>query len=224
MLYTIFLITAVVGGTVMLCQFMLTVLGLSDGDAEIGDVDAGDFGGDADVGDFDVDADLDVDGDHQTSMHHAADADVDHPASARIFQVLSFRAIVAALTFFGLGGLWSSAKGYSDTVSVMIATLAGAAALYGMYRLMKALYSFQSSGNLNIRNAIGKPAKIYIPVPASGGGKGKVQMTVQGRTMEFEAMTDDDQPLETGANVVVKRIVGSDLVHVTREVQETVDV
>ena len=221
MLYTLFLLTAIIGGTVMICQFLLTVMGLGDSDAEIGDGDVGDFGADADVGDFD--ADMDVDGEHHTTIHHAADADVDHPASARIFQVLSFRAIVAALTFFGLGGLLASARGFSPTLSVLIATLAGAVALYGMYRLMKAIYSFQSSGNVNIRNAVGRAARIYIPVPASGAGKGKVQMTVQGRTMEYEAVTDDDQPLETGANVVVKRVIGNDLVKVAREVEQPVE-
>ncbi len=228
MLYTIFLFTALIGGTVMVCQFLMTMLGLSDADGGFGDVDGGDFG--ADVGDFDaaadvdIDADFDVEGDHQTSMHHAADADVDHPASARLFQVLSFRAVVAALTFFGLGGLGALSKGYSPTIALMIAALAGCTALYGMYRLMKAIYSFQSSGNVNLRNAVGRAAKIYVPVPASGDGKGKVLLTVQGRTMELEAVTDEPQNLSTGEDVVVEHIIGDDVVKVARRTAATMEV
>ena len=215
MLDTLFLITAVVGGTVMFCQFLMTVVGLGDDGADFAD---GDVGGDmaVDAGDFDAGGDVDVEGDHHTSIHHAADADVDHPDSSWLFQVLSFRTVVAALTFFGLGGAWSSSSGHSQTVSLLIALTAGGGAMYGMYRLMKAIYGFQSSGNVDIRNTIGQPAKIYIPVPPSGDGKGKIQISVQGRTMEYEAVSDDTETLSTGVNVVVKAVVGSDVLKVVR--------
>ena len=214
MLNTLFLIAAVVGGTIMVCQFLLTMLGLGDSDAEFGE--AGDFEVDAggDVGDFDAD------GDHHTTIHHAADADVDHIGSSRLFQVLSFRSVVAAIAFFGLGGLGGASMGYSPAITVAIASIAGLAALYGMYSVMNLLYSMQSSGNVDIRNALGKPATIYIPVPAAGGGKGKVQVTVQGRTMEYEAITEDNEPLSTGENVVINRILSSDVVMVEREQEE----
>lgn len=215
MLDTLFLIAAVVGGTVMVCQFLLTMLGLGDDGADFADGDvAGDIG--VDAGDFSGDVDVDMDGDHHTPIHTAADADVDHPGSSWLFQVLSFRTIVAAITFFGLGGAWSASSGHAPGLSLLVALAAGFAAMYAMYRLMKAIYNLQSSGNVDIRNAIGQPAKIYIPVPASGTGKGKIQVTLQGRVMEYEAITDDEQTLKTGENSVVESVVGSDIVKVTR--------
>ena len=53
MLDTLFLMAAVVGGTVMVCQFLMTMLGLGDDGADFGG--DGDIGGDVgvDVGDFD---------------------------------------------------------------------------------------------------------------------------------------------------------------------------
>jgi hypothetical protein len=219
MLDMLFLIAAVVGGTVMVCQFLLTMLGLGDDGTDIGD---GDVGGDVgvDAGDFDAagdfDGDFDIDGDHHTAMHHAADADIDHPGSTWLFQMLSFRTVVAALTFFGLGGAWSSSSGHGAAQSLAIGVLAGTAAMYGMYRLMRAIYDLQSSGNVDIRNAVGKPAKIYIPVPPVGTGKGKIQITLQGRTMEYEAVSDATETLSTGENVVVENVIGSDIVKVMR--------
>ncbi len=215
MLDTLFLMAAVVGGTVMVCQFLMTMLGLGDDGADFGD---GDVGGDVgvDVCDFDGGGDMDIDGDHHTPIHHAADADVDHPGSSWLFQVLSFRTVVAALTFFGLGGAWSSSSGHAPALSLVVALAAGGAAMFGMYHLMKMIYNFQSSGNVDIRNAVGQPAKIYIPVPSAGEGKGKVQVTLQGRTMEYEAITDDDEKLNTGENVIVEAVVGSDIVKVMR--------
>jgi len=209
MLDTLFLIAAVVGGTVMVCQFLMTMLGLGDDGADFAD---GDVGGDMDV---DI-VDIDVDGDHHTPIHHAADADVDHPGSSWLFQMLSFRTVVAALTFFGLGGAWSSSSGHQPALSLLIALGAGGAAMVGMYQLMKAIYNLQSSGNVDIRNAIGQPARVYIPIPAAGGGKGKVQVTLQGRTMEYGAVTDDDETLKTGETVVIEDVLSSDVVKVMR--------
>jgi len=204
MLDALFLIAAVVGGTVMVCQFLLTMLGLGDDGADFAD------------GEIGADAGMDVDGDHHTPIHDAAEADVDHPGSTWLFQILSFRTIVAALTFFGLGGAWSSSSGHGAVQSLIIAMTAGGAAMYGMYRLMRAIYDLQSSGNIDIRNAIGQPATIYIPVPAAGTGKGKVQITLQGRTMEYEAVSDNGETLKTGENVVVEDVLSNDLVKVMR--------
>jgi hypothetical protein len=157
-----------------------------------------------------------VDGDHHTPIHTAADADVDHPGSSWLFQVLSFRTIVAAVTFFGLGGAWSASSGHEAAVSLLVALASGFAAMYAMYRLMRAIYNLQSSGNVDIRNAVGQPAKIYIPVPPSGAGKGKVQVTLQGRTMEYEAVSGEAETLPTGETVVVDAVVSSDVVRVVR--------
>ena len=59
-------------------------------------------------------------------------------------------------------------------------------------------------------------AKIYIPVPSAGEGKGKVQVSLQGLIMEYEAITDDDEKLSMGENVIVEAVVGSDIVKVMR--------
>lgn len=204
MLDTLFLFAAIIGGTVMVCQFLMTMLGLGDDGADFGDADVG------------APTDLDIDGDHHTPIHQAADADVDRPGSSALFQVLSFRTIVAAVTFFGLGGAWSSSSGHGAVPSLVVATAVGFAAMYGMYWLMRTIYGFQSSGNVDIRNAIGQAAKIYVPVPAAGGGKGKATVTLQGRTMEYEAITDETELIKTGEDVIIDNIVSSDVVKVSR--------
>ena len=73
---TVYLVCAVVGGTVLVCQFVMTLLGLG------GDHDAG--------GDHDVAHD---------AGHHEAGHDHD---SSWLVGVLTFRTLVAALAFFGV--------------------------------------------------------------------------------------------------------------------------
>ena len=211
MLDTIFLISAVVGGTIMVCQFLLMCLGM-------GDDGSGDFGGDADVGDFGADADLTADGidvadaDHHTSWSQAGDADIGHPDASRIFEILSFRSIVAAITFFGFAGKAALASGASESKAFYIGLAAGAVALYSVYWLMKQIYKLRSDGNENIHNAVGQPASVYVAIPGENNGMGKIHLVIQNRTVEYQAVTEHSDTLKSGDQVVVVDILGPDKV------------
>src|SRR5262245_20646233 len=82
---TIYLICALGGGTLLVCQVVLGLLGFGHHE----DVGAGDH-------------DVHDSGDHHGSDHHDA-----HHTSWFV-GVLTFRSIVAAVTFFGLTGLAAS--------------------------------------------------------------------------------------------------------------------
>ncbi len=240
MLHMIFLAAAVVGGTVMVCQFLLTLFGMGDHGGDAGGDFHGDMGGDfhgdmagdfhGDVGDVSGDfhgdvgdvADVDATGGHHTPIHAAADADYQHPNSSWLFGVLSFRTLVAAAAFFGISGEAALSAGYAPATSLIIAMIVGLAAMYSMYLLMRAISRLSSSGTERIRNALGRPATVYVPIPAAEEGVGKVQLSMQNRIVEYQAVTDDDQPLATGEAVEVVAITGSDIVKV-RRVKETVD-
>lgn len=211
MLSTIYLIAAVVGGTVLVCQFVLTLMGLGDDGVDMGDAAFdGDLPGDA------------VHGgavDHHTTLSEAADGEFQHPDSSWLFGVLSFRTLVAASAFFGAAGSAALAAGFSQLTSLIVAALVGLGAMYGMYGLMRLIAGLKSSGNERIRNALGRPATVYIPIPASRKGAGKVQLSMQNRIVEYQAVTEDDEPLKTGQSVQVVGIVGSDVVKVRRAAQ-----
>src|SRR6186997_2035131 len=93
---TFFLLCAVVGGTILICQFVLTLVGLG-----------GEHG--FDVG-HDVGHDFAGDSGHAASGAHAGGDDGSgHDAahqhgSSWIFAAISFRTLVAAIAFFGLIG------------------------------------------------------------------------------------------------------------------------
>ncbi|MBX3424914.1 MAG: NfeD family protein [Pirellulales bacterium] len=200
MLDICFLTAAIIGGTVMACQFLMSVIGLGgDGfDGDLSGGDAGAAGGDiADLGDL-------------------SDGDLHHPDSTWLFGVLSFRSIVAALAFFGFSGLTLRAADFGPTASLFAAVLTGLAAMFGMYYVMRAIMRLASSGNENIMNAVGEHATVYIPVPAARAGLGKVQLTMQNRIVEFAAVTDDSEPIRTGTAVEVVAVNGHDTLEVTR--------
>jgi hypothetical protein len=61
-----------------------------------------------------------------------------------------------------------------------------------------------SKGNLDPQRAVGSPARVYLRIPGKNTGRGKITVSIQGRTMEFVAFTQGDE-LPTGSEC---RIVG----------------
>jgi hypothetical protein len=122
----------------------------------------------------------------------------------------------AAVTFFGLAGKTTLAYGYSPLGSLVLATLAGLAAMYIVYWLFKQVYKLQHTGTENIRNALGSAAVVYVPIPGKRAGAGKVTFRLQNRLVEYQAVTEDENRLATGEKVVVVAIVNSDTVRVAR--------
>jgi len=217
MLSTIFLIAAVIGGTVLVCQFVLTLLGMGDEGADAGADFTSDAQFDGDLAGDSMDAAAAYD--QQTSLADAADSEYQHADSSWLFGVLSFRTLVAAAAFFGVAGRAALSAGYGQSTSLVIAGLVGLCAMYGMYWLMRLIAGLTSSGNERIRNALGRQATVYIPIPAGRKGAGKVQLSMQNRIVEYQAVTEDEEPLKTGQSVQVVGIVGSDIVKVRRAAQ-----
>ena len=75
------------------------------------------------------------------------------------------------------------------------------------------MMKLRTDGNLDNRNAIGVSGKVYLTIPPARGGAGKVQLMLQGVFAECNAVTDEEAPIPTGAEVVVVGISGqTDLV------------
>lgn len=213
---TVFVICATVGGSVLLIQLAMMLIGLG---GHALDFDGPDVGhGDIDVsGDMDVGGHMDV-GDHvSVGDHGGMDADTStdahHFDSSWMFAVLSFRTIVAALTFFGLGGLAAQSAEISKPMVLGVAVAAGLAAMFAVYWMMRGLMSLKAEGTARVERAIGGHGTVYITIPAEESGRGKIQMNVQGRTMEYTALTPG-HALSPGTQVVVTEIVNSDTVEV----------
>lgn len=134
--------------------------------------------------------------------------------------LFSVRGIVSMLCITGWSGYALLETTLPSWASVTIAVALGVATLLAMAFLMRALQRMQSSGNIEISNAIGKVGRVYIPIPANASASGKVNITVQEKYSEFSAITMEDEALPTGAYVrvvavddagtlVVERVAGN---------------
>lgn len=205
---TFYLVCAAVGGIVLIIQFVLSLIGLA-GEHDVG-VDHVDVG--VDHVDFGVDH-VDV-GDHFDAGHHdLADHHDMHDASW-FFSVLSFRSLVAAVAFFGLGGLGATSADLSFVPSLLVAFGAGAVAMIIVAWLMNLLYSLGAEGTVHIEKTVDQAATVYLGIPPNRQGTGKVTVKVQNRTMEYLAVTSGHQELPSGSQVRIVRVVSPNTVEV----------
>lgn len=133
------------------------------------------FGG----GDLDADGDFDMNGDTDTDSG------------------LSIFTIKGLTAFFALGG-WCgfAAASYlpgNTWAPILISVATGAAALFGVGIALKAVSRLQCSGNLDPEKLKGKEATVYVSIPASRSGRGKITLTAQGKFMEIDAVTDGER-------------------------------
>jgi hypothetical protein len=137
--------------------------------------------------------------------HGATDADGGHAPHGvhTVVQLASLRALAAARAGFGLAGAGLRASGVRDGVALAGAVVLGLAAGAAVAALTRLLLRFESDGTVRLASAVGLPATVYVPIPRAGAGRGKVQLALQGRLVECEAVTADDAPLATGAPVLV---------------------
>ena len=147
------------------------------------------------------DADLDGDG-----IPDELDAPVDEsdvPDGDLAFFTL--RGIISMLCIMGWSGLVFLDPSLSIPLplGILISFALGVAALVLVAFAMRGISKLQSSGNLDLRNAIGKVGQVYIPIPANATAAGKINITVQEKYSEFSAITMGDEPLTTGMYVRV---------------------
>jgi membrane protein implicated in regulation of membrane protease activity len=192
---TLFAVFAAVGCTLLVLQLVMEVIGAGGGlDAD----GVTEVSGDADpAGALDTDGDGVLD--HGTSWH---------------FALLSFRSLVAAVAFFGIGGLAADSFGVGPVFSLQIAVLCAAAAMFLVAWLMRLLARLRSEGTIRPAYALGQVGTVYLGVPPSRSGSGKVTLEMQGRLVEYEAVTDEGRSLETGAKIEVVGFAGPGVVEV----------
>ncbi len=148
------------------------------------------------IGDADVDTGIDVDAD----LGEADAAD-----STDAFNLLSVQSVAAFLMGFGWGGL-GGLLGFEWTfpMSLLLGVAFGAGLVWLLGLLMKAMYDLQSSGNINIHDAIGVEGVVYTNVPALGAGRGQVRVVVNERARIYNAVSDGEAIVTSSAIRVVR--------------------
>lgn len=109
---------------------------------------------------------------------------------------LSFFSLKAITSFFSVGGWcgFATATYVSNAwLPVLVSVLTGAVALVGVGFAMRGIMKLQCSGNVVKEKLVGAKANVYISIPPSREGRGKITLTVQGKYSEIDAVTDEPE-------------------------------
>lgn len=209
LLQQIFYCVAIPSTVILIIQTILAFIGLGGGsDTDV----AG--GHDGAAGDVSHDAHFDAQDTHmdahdgQMDAHGAAGHEAHAHEAMAGFKFLTVRGIFAFLVIFGWVGVALLAGNTGTVLTVLISTVCGLAAMFLIALMFYGINRMQESGNINYRNAIGKTAEVYLFIPALRKGKGKVQLKLQERFIEADAVTDDEKTIKTGAQVLVSGVIG----------------
>lgn len=130
-------------------------------------------------------------------------------------KLLGMRSITAFLCIFSWIG-YTCAYLMDWWWAVLIGVGAGLVASFLVAFLMTMVEKTQTDGTTNIRRAVGSSAEVYLRIPAERSGTGKINVIVQERMVEVNAVTDEKEDIPTGAAVIVDSVVSDGLVVVKK--------
>ena len=119
------------------------------------------------------------------------------------------------VAFFSIGswtGFAMAVSGCHEALTICISILTGVIALVGVGLLYRAMNKLQSNGILNLKNAIGKEAEVYLTIPANNSGVGKDTLEIQDRLIEANARTNKECSIPTGSTVKVISVSNGELI------------
>lgn len=179
----IFACVAIPSTVILFLQTILMLIGIGGGSLDSDDADTG------------VDTELDNDG----------DADTELDGGLRLF---SFRGIIAFLTVLGWVGILGVRLEWSVPVIVISSLLSGFVAMVAIALLFRLIFALQADGTEDLRHALGVAGTVYLRIPPSREGRGKVNIMLDGRLVEKDAVTDEAEMLNYGEQIVVIGISG----------------
>lgn len=131
------------------------------------------------------------------------------------FQFFSLHGMTVFLLMFGLIGraLLIDSR-VSEGWALFGATVGGLVSFWGIAQVYLLMMRLQSSGTIDMKNAIGRTGTVYLSIPP--GRTGKVELTIQNRLRVEDAVSEEQDVLATGDPIEVVALTGSNTLVVKR--------
>jgi len=157
-----------------------------------------------------ADADTDFDADIPD------DVSADSGTESTGMGLLTFRNFINFFLGFGWSAILLHDKIESVALLTVFSIVVGILLVSAVMMLFKWLANMQQSGNIDLfRQAAGCEGKVYLTIPASRSGEGKVLLDINNSVREYAAVTDGEA-LPTGTQIRVVEAVSSNSVLVEK--------
>ncbi|MDE6729769.1 MAG: NfeD-like protein [Oscillospiraceae bacterium] len=190
---------------ILLLQLLLTMFG--------GHQDAGmEFSDTSGIDDLDLNPDsgFDLDGDGIPDTDFVVDGS--NPADFATLKLLTLQTIVTFLAVFGWVSIICISSGLRYFVGILIGIQCGLCMMLLVAKMVQMSTKLAENGTLNLKNAIGETATVYLTIPEKNAGTGKITMQLQGRFCELDAVNAGTEIIPTGAQVLVTDVLSDLLV------------
>ena len=151
---------------------------------------------------FDADTDMDFDG---------TDSDFDGTAQ---FSIFTFKSLVSFFSILSWTTLACRQGGINSVISIAMGLAAGLVTMYLVAKIFFELKKMKQDNTMEIKSAIGKTAKVYLTIPASRSGTGKVHINFDGTLRELEAVSDEE--IKTDSIIEVSDILDNSILVVKK--------
>lgn len=174
-------IVALLATLVFFIQMVLTLVGIGDTDSDV---------------DFDASSDADFGNGSGDTMD-----------TGGAIQLFTIRNMVNFLLGIGWGGVcfWNVIP--NRFLLAVVALLCGCLLVAAFLFMFRKLMKLESNGAFNIQESVGQVVTVYIRIPASRSGQGKVQVSFGGSVQELPAITAGEA-IPSGAQVRITSIIG----------------
>jgi len=145
----------------------------------------------------------------------SADFNSDLEGGDAPFQLFTFRNMINFL----LGFSWTGISFYNiienRIILITLSLVVGAGFVIFFFMVIRQIERLAEDNSFRINDALNKSASVYLPIPASKKGSGKIQVSVKGSLRELDAITENER-IETSELVRIVKIEGNNLVVVER--------
>ncbi len=129
----------------------------------------------------------------------------------------TFRNLINFLLGFGWSVILLEDAIPSTGLRLVVAVAIGVALVALVMWLFRLLGKMQQSGNIDVyKSAIGCEGTCYLTIPAGRSGEGKVQISIGGAVREYNAQTEDGEPISTGTPIKVVDVINGITLLVSR--------
>ncbi len=148
-----------------------------------------------------ADADTDFDGD--VDGHDSGDAP---------FELFTLRNLINFLLGFSWTGIAFYNRFENKSILIGLATLVGILFIVLFFILIRQILKLSEDNTFKLTDTIGKTAEVYLTIPENKSGKGKIQISVKGSVHELDAMTTNQEKINSSATVKVVAIENQTLI------------
>lgn len=141
----------------------------------------------------------------------STDTDVDFDGADTMdlgggISLFSIKNFVNFIVGFGWAGVCFSGAIKNMWLLTFIAVLVGIGFVLMFFFIKKQTKKLEHNGAFNIEDCVGRTVDVYLRIPAQKGGKGKVQVSLNGSIQEFDAMTEGEA-FSSGQKVTVAGVI-----------------